>query len=146
MNRILCEDPGAPTVVLTANGHLNSFVTVQILDDTPAVLSLVKTLRRTWIFLGVGQRSKTTVDQPLVVPRLSAISGSNSSSTSTLQDLSSTCPAQERSDELAPGSICGSPQKSKTKLKKGMAIEIRTTVWEMILSGWRSSRIIRRTQ
>ena len=53
MKWTLCEDPGTPTVVLTANGEvhtneeaqvhdLNLFVTVQLLEETPAVLSLGK--------------------------------------------------------------------------------------------------------
>ena len=58
-----------------------------------------KILRRPWIFLRVGQQSKTTVDPrgktivcktnnfvPLVVPRLSANSGGHSSATSTLHE------------------------------------------------------------
>ena len=52
MNWILCEDPGSPTVALPATGEvhtneeaqvyvrdLNLFVTVQLLQETPAVLS-----------------------------------------------------------------------------------------------------------
>ena len=98
----------------------------------------------------MGQPSKTTVDQggktivcktdnfvPLVVPRLSTSSGSNSSSTSTSQDLSSTSPAQERSDELATRELCGSPSKTK-KIKRGMAVEMRMTVSEIFLNGWMS--------
>ena len=63
-----------PTTVVTANGEVRTneeaqvyvhdpglFVTVQILDGTLAVLSLWNTLRRTRIYLWVGQRSKTTV-------------------------------------------------------------------------------------
>ena len=93
---------------------------------------LWKTLRRPRIFLRVGQRSKTTVEQrgktmfcetdnfvPLVVPGLSATPGSNSSSTSTLQDLSSTSLVQERSDELVPGNWSGShPKNPKPKQKE----------------------------
>ena len=41
------------------------------------------------------------------------VRGSNSSETSTPQDLSSTSPAQERSDEPAPRRWCGSPSKTK---------------------------------
>ena len=66
-----------PTTVVTANGEvqtneeaqvyvhdLDLFVTVQLLEDTPAVPSLGKlTLRRARTFLWVGQRSKTTIDQ-----------------------------------------------------------------------------------
>ena len=53
MNWTLCEAPGLPTAVLTARGEvhthkeaqvfvhdLNLIVTVQVLDETPAVLSL----------------------------------------------------------------------------------------------------------
>ena len=66
----------------------------------------------TGIFLRVGQRSKTTVDQTreeifmqLVLPGLSSSSDTSSSSTSLPQDSSSTSssPATERSDEPAPG-------------------------------------------
>ena len=65
----------------------------------------------TGIFLRVGQRSKTTVDQTredifmqLVLPGLSSSSDTSSSSTSLPQDSSSTSssPATERS-EPAPG-------------------------------------------
>ena len=73
-----------------------------------------------------------------VVPRLSTSSGSNSSSTSALQDLSSTSPAQERSDGLAPGDWCGSPSKKP----KCDTIEIRTTVCEIFLNCWQSSQMI----
>ena len=89
---------------------------------------------------------KTDNFVPLVVPGLSTSSGSNSSSTSTLLDLSSTSPAQEGSDGLAPGGWCGSPSKNTNKNQRGMAIEIRTTVCEIFLNGWRSSQIIQRTQ
>ena len=52
-----------PTTVSTANGEVqtNEEATVYFYDlDTPAVLSLGKTLRRSRIFLRVGQWSKTT--------------------------------------------------------------------------------------
>ena len=83
----------------------------------------------------------------LVVPGLSTNSGSISSSTSTLQELSSASPAQERSDEQVPRRWRGSPpQKPQTKIKRGMAVEMRATVCEIFLNGWRSSQIILRTQ
>ena len=123
------------TVVLTANGEvhtneeaqvyvhdLNLFVTVQLLKETPAVLSLGKLCEDhgysyEWVS---GQKPRLTKEGKtitcktdnfvhFVVPGLSTSSGSNSSSTSALQDLSSTSPAQERSDGLAPGDWCGSP-------------------------------------
>ena len=53
--------------------------------------------------------------EPLVVPGLSTSSGSNSSETSTSQDLSSTSPVQERSDELVPRRWCGSPSRTQNK-------------------------------
>ena len=36
--------------------------------------------------------------------------------------------------------------KTKTKMKRGMAVEIRMTVCEIFLNGWRSSQMISRTQ
>ena len=63
----------SPTTVVTANGEvqtkeeatvyvkeLDSFVTVKLLEDTPAVLSLRKTLRRSRIFQRVDLWSETT--------------------------------------------------------------------------------------
>ena len=75
-----------------------------------------KTLRRPRIFLWVGQRSenhgwprkgrqlygKWRTSFVSSFQGLSTSSGSNLSSTSALQDLSTTIPAQERSDGLAP--------------------------------------------
>ena len=55
---------------------------------------------------------------PLVVPGLSTSFGCSSSSTSTLQDLSSTSPAQERSDGPAPGDWYGSPSETHNKNRK----------------------------
>ena len=49
---------------------------------------------------------------------VSTSSGSKSSSTSTSLDLSSTSPAQERSDELAPREWCGPPSKTQNKNQK----------------------------
>ena len=71
-------------------------------------------------------------------PRLSTSSRTNSSSTSTSQDLL-TSPAQERSDELAPRECCGSPSTTQNKNQKRMTVEMRTTVCEIFLSGWRGS-------
>ena len=99
-----------PTVVLTANGEvhtnaeaqvlvhdLNQFVTVQLLEDAPAVLSLMFCKDHgyscEWVS-GQEPRStqkgksicKTDNFVPLVVPFLSANSGSVSSSKSPSQD------------------------------------------------------------
>ena len=101
-----------PTVVLTASGEvqtneeaqvfvhdLDLFVTVQLLDETPAVLSLGKLCEDhgfSYEWVNGHKPRLTKVEKtffcktdnfvPLVVPRLSANSGSNSSSTSTLQE------------------------------------------------------------
>ena len=102
-----------PTTVVTANGEgqtneeaqvyvhdLDLLVTVQILDDTPAVLSLGKLCEdHRYSFEWVsGQKPKLTKEEKTIicktdkfvplVPGLSANSGSISSSTSTLQELS----------------------------------------------------------
>ena len=84
---------------------------MQLLKENACCSIAWKTLRRPRVFLWLGQRSKAAIDQrrednmcktdhfvPLVVLGLCANSGSNSSSTPTLQDLSSTSPAQERRD------------------------------------------------
>ena len=134
-----------PTVVLAANGEvhtneegqvyvhdLNLFATVQLLEETLAVLSLGKLCEdhgysAEWVS---GQKPRLTKEGksiacktdnfvPLVVPGLSTGSGSNSSSTSTSQDLCSESPALERSGELATREWCGSSSKTKTKLKRG---------------------------
>ena len=62
--------------------------------------------------------AKRTTLYLLLFQGLPTSSGSNSSSTSTPQDLFSTCPAQERSDELAPREWCGSPSETQNKNKK----------------------------
>ena len=90
---------------------LDLFVTNAITQRNACCSIAWKTLRRPRVFLWLGRRSKAAIDQrrednmcktdhfvPLVVLGLCANSGSNSSSTPTLQDLSSTSPAQERRD------------------------------------------------
>ena len=54
-------------------------------------------------------------------------------------------PVLERSDGRVQetGAI---PQKPKTKIIRGMTVEMRMTVCEIFLSGWRSSQILWRTQ
>ena len=109
-----------------------------------------KTLRRTRMYLWVGQRTKTTVDQtgenifeykteefvPLVVCGLSSYSGT--SSTSPPQDSSSTSssPASERSDEPAPGNWRDSPKTQKQIENRDNGP--RTTVCEIFQNGYRS--------
>ena len=116
-----------PTAVVTANGEvqtneesqvyvhdLDLFVTVQLLEDTLAVLSLGKRCEENgysyeWssgqkprlIKNGKEFLCKTENVVPLVVPGLSSDSRTSSSSTSTPQDSSSisSSPATPRSDE-----------------------------------------------
>ena len=84
---------------------------MQLLEEVPAVLSLGKLCENhgysfEWVS---GQKPRLTKEGrmtiyktdnfvPLVVLGLCVTSGRNSSSTPTLQDLSSTSPAQERRD------------------------------------------------
>ena len=92
----------------------NLFVTVQLLEETPAVLSLGKHWEDhgysyEWVS---GQKPRLTKEEKTIVQngqlrtsccsKVIISSGSNSPSTSTPQDLSSTSPAQERSDGIAP--------------------------------------------
>ena len=93
---------------------IDLFLTVQILDDTPAVLSLCKLYEEhgyTYEWQS-GQKPQLTKQEkkimyktdnfvPLVMPGLSASSGTASSSTSPVQDLSSSSSATERSDDQA---------------------------------------------
>ena len=58
--------------------------------------------------------AKRTTSYLLSFPGLFTSSGSNSSETPTPQDLSSTSPAQERSDQLGPRRWCGSAPKPPT--------------------------------
>ena len=112
MNWTLCEGPGTSTVVLAANGEVhtheeaqafvhdpNLFVTVQLLEETPAVLSLGKLWEdhghaHEWVS---SQKPRLTKEEktivcktdnfvPLVVPGLSTNPESVSSSTSSAQD------------------------------------------------------------
>ena len=134
-----------PTVVVTANGEVQTneeaqvyvhdlglFVTVQVLEDTRAVLSLRKLCEEhgfsnEW---SSGQKPRLTKNGKkflcrtdnfvhCVIPGVSASSGTASSSTSTVQDLSSSSSATERSDEPAPGNWCEAHQITKnTNFKK----------------------------
>ena len=142
MNWILCEDPGTPLWCLqpvekckqTRNASFRSR-SKSIRDSaitrrtTPAVQSLGKLCHGYSCEWVSGQKPRLPKDVntimcktdncvPLVVTSLSISSWSNSSSTSTSQGLSSTSPAQERSDELAPREWCGSPSKARKKNKK----------------------------
>ena len=143
------------TTVVTASGEvqtneeaqffdLDLFVAVQILDDTPAVLSLGKLFEEhgfsyewasgkkphlTKLFKKISCRTENVV--PRVVPGLSSNSSTSSSSTLPPQDSSrtSSSPAPERSDEPAPGNWRDSP-KTQNKNEK-ITVEPRTTVCEL---------------
>ena len=81
-----------------------------------------------------------------MVPGLSVSSGTNPSSTSTLQDLSSSDPAQERSVGLAPRNWPRTTQNTSKPNKRGTTIEMRMDVCEIFLNGWRSSQIMLTSQ
>ena len=130
-----------PTTVITTNGKvrtneeaqvyvhdLDLFVTVQLLKETLAVLSLGKLCEEhgysyEWVSgqkphltkQGKKIHGKTDNFVPLVVPGLSTNSGTSSSSASTSQDSSSSSsnPVLERSDGIQETSAI--PQKNKTK-------------------------------
>ena len=136
-----------PTTVVTANGEvqtneeaqvhvhdLDLFVTVRLLEDTLAVLSLGKLCEEHGYIYewASGQKPRLTKQGknilcktenfvPLVVLGLSSNSGTGSSSTSPPQDSSSTSssPASERRDEPAPGNWRDSPNKLKQNQKEG---------------------------
>ena len=160
----LSEDPRNPTTVVTANvkmqnkrGSTSIFTILasswlcNYSKNTLAVSIAEKTLRRTRILFWVGQRSKTTVDQTReeyylengqfrtsccsrVVIQFWYQFVINIDTAGLVKYIFS--PATERCDEPAP----------QTKITRGMAIEIRTTVCETFLNGWRSSQTIWRTQ
>ena len=135
MKWILCGSK-IPTTVVEANGEvqtndeaqvyvhdLDLFVTVQILDDTPAVLSpgtlrdehgytyeRVSGKQPRWTKQGKNILCKTENFVLVVVPGLSSSSSASpSSSTST---STSSSPASERSDELAPGNWSRNPARN----------------------------------
>ena len=156
VNWTLCEDPENPTFVLTHTNEeaqvfvhdLNFFVTVQLLEDALAVLSLGKLCidhgySYEWVSghkPRLTKEGKTIVCKTdtfvgLVVPGLFTSSGSNSSSTPGIVNKISPW-AKWRT----------SPTKVVRIILKSHKVEMRTTVCEIFLNGWRSSQIILRTQ
>ena len=140
------------------------FVTVQLFEETPSVLSLGKLCEDhgyscEWVS---GQKPRLTKDGksiicktdncvPLVVPGLSANFGSVSCSTSVPQESLRTeaDQASGNSKRSAASSSSGSVlQQSdemaypKTKIIRGMPGTIRTKRWQTFLRGWRSSKKI----
>ena len=153
------------TAVLTANGEvqthkdaqvfvhdLNPFVTVHLLDETPAVLSLGKLCddhgySYEWVSgqkPGLTKDGKTVICKtdtfvPLVVPGLSTNLASSSSSSSLSQD------SLRKRRNWHPGDWCHS-QKFKTKIKRGATGRIRKIRWQILLTGLRISKKIWKKQ
>ena len=135
-----------PTTVVTANVYVQTneeaqvcvhdidlFVTVQLLEDTPALQSLGTPDEENGSSYGWQSGQKTRLTQsgreflcksehfvPLVAPGLSSSFGTSSSSTSPPQDSSDTSsiPATQRSDKQAPEDHRDSA-KSQNKKQKG---------------------------
>ena len=147
----------------TAYVHdLELFVTVQILEDTPAILG--PAVRRARIFIRVGQWSKTTVNQkwqknpvqhrtcadccPRLVDRFFQLECKyvfHIVSVDTSDDTSSS-PATSRSDDTsipASGYQSRNPtKKPTTKIQIGTSYQHRETGCEVCQTGYRSSHII----
>ena len=132
---------------------LNLFVTVQLLAETPAVLSLGKLCEDhgfsfEWVS---GQKPRLTKEEKKILCKtdnfvhlvFSWLSTSFGSSSSVNIDIAGFVfnKSQLKSEVTNWHHESGAdhPQKPKTKIKRGMAVEIRTTVSEIFLSGWRSS-------
>ena len=104
---------------------LGLFVTVQLREDTPAILSLGKLCEEhgySYEWQTEQTRKKITfrTDKflPFVIPDLSASSGTASSSTSPVQDVSLSSSITERSDEPALGNWREAHQITKNQQKK----------------------------
>ena len=150
-----------PTVAMTANGEVQTFeeAKMQLLDETPAVLSLGKLCEDhgysyEWVS---GQKPRLTkegktitckIDNhvPLVVPGWSANPGSSSSSKLPLRDQSSTDLSEEQRKMIAYGN--GSDQSPKNPKPKTMrnTREMRMIDCEIFQSGWSRSQIISKMQ
>ena len=152
-----------PTVMFTDNDEvhtneeaqvfvhdINLFVTVQLIGETFAVSLKLCSYERVSAqkktrFTKRGERIVCKTDNfvRLVVPRMLINSGSNTSWASTSKDWSSS-PGQERSDEVAPRKWCEWTPKRLSR-KRGMTVEIRSTVCEIFQTGKRSSQVIWKT-
>ena len=89
---------------------LGLFVTLQLLEDTPAGLSLGKLCEEhgysyEWVSGQQPRVTKKSVQNEQFRTSCCSISGTSSSSTSILQDSSLSGPASDRSDEHAPGNL-----------------------------------------
>ena len=158
-----------PTVVLIAYGVVSHEEAQVFVHDLNLFVTAVPSLGKLFEDHGYpnewvsAQNSRLTKEEKriicktdnflrLVVPGLSVNSASSSSPTSLPRESlrteadqasgnsassSSSSSVFERSDETTPRKC-----KPKTKIKRGMTVEIRTTVCEIFRSGWRSSQII----
>ena len=157
-----------PTVVVTANGEAQThdtkhtysrlFVTVQLLEETLAFFSLGRFCEDHRYFYEwvCGQKPRVTKEEKTIVcktdnivllvvpgnpPVLGAFRLQHRHRRICLRRVQ---PKSEVTD-WPHESGAERPQKPKTK-KRGTADEMRTTVCEIFLNGWRSSQIIWRTQ
>ena len=134
---------------------VNQFVTVQLFEETPAVLLLGKLCENHGYSYesicgqkprltknGKSTNCKTDNVVPLVVPGLSANSGGSSSSTSLSQESLRKEADQASGNRAASSSSSGSvfersagiPEKSKPK-HRGMTRRMRTIRWQIFLAG-----------
>ena len=133
----------------------NLFVTVHLLEETLAVLSLGKLCEdhgysQEWVS---GQ--KPTVDQRrednFFARRTSSYLSSFQGYSPDLEAIRRQhrhcmiCQQFQLKNEVTNSrheTGAEHPQKPKTKRKRGMTVEIRTTVCEIFVNGWSSSQII----
>ena len=153
-----------PTVVLTANGEvhtheeakvfvrdLNQFVTVQLLEETPAVLSHGKLCKdhgysNEWVS---GQEPRLTKEGKSSVCSLLILEAvrplhryhRNVQNRSMLRAHLHVQYLREVTNK-PPGDWGRNLWKSKTKLKRGMTRRMRTIRWHIFRSGERISQII----
>ena len=139
--------------------HVGLFVTLQLLGDTLAVLSLGKLCEGhgcSYVRLS-GQRPQLTKRKkstacktenvvPCVIPGLTASSNAASSSTSPVSDLSCSCPTTRRSVKQASGDWSDTPKPEENKSERGMIIEVQRNVCETFHYCWTSSQTIWKTQ
>ena len=141
-----------PSVVGTANGEVQTNEEVKK-TFTKKISSWQLNYSKKRLLPRVDQRSKNhgcpkkgrqlyakrTISYLLLFQGYQPVLGSNSPSTSTSQDLSSTSPAQEPQWRASSRKLVQTQEKQQTQIKRGMAVEIRMTVCEIFLNGWRSS-------
>ena len=134
---------------------LDLFVTVQLLEETPAVLSLGKLCEDhgysyEWV---CGQKPRLTKEGktlvcktdnfvPLVVPWYPQVLGANRRQHRHHRICLQQVQLKSEVTNWHQESGADHPQKPKTKIKRGIAVEMRATVCEIFRSGGRSSDMI----